>query len=274
MKKIFLLPALALLLNACVSTPTLPRVSQGPESSVFVWHDLISTDYSNSQTFYSRLLGWQVDKLDGTYATFLDAEKTPVAGVYNASKSNPGQQSAVWLCSVRVEDIDAVVSKIRENGGNILREPSLAPGRGSVALIADPQGAILQLVEPPLADITEETSPWIWHELMTEEAESAAAWYADIFNLTIEKAETGIRFILKKGDHQLASVSENPFEDTRNQWVPVLAVNKFDQILNDIPHQGGRILIPPSPAKTGGIVALILDPENAPLVLQNKGEDQ
>lgn len=272
--KTCLLLCLAGLLSACVSSPSLPRLQPGADARVFVWHDLITPQPEISRTFYQSLFGWEMAELDAAYATFLNADKQPVAGLYNSARSNPGQQSAVWLCVVKVSDLAGTVGKIRANGGTILREPSPAPGRGTIALIADPQGAILQLVEAPGGDAAATAPPWIWHELMTQGAENAAAWYAEIFDLEIEKAQTGLRFILTKDGSPLASVSENPFDDTRHQWIPVLAVENFDQVIARLPGLGGKILIAPSPEMRNSSVVLILDPENAPLILQDKGEGE
>ncbi len=166
------------------------------------------------------------------------------------------------------------MERIKTHGGEILREPEFVAGRGTLAFFADPNGAILGIVEPLLHNGEIESTDWIWHELITNDAEAAATWFAEVFELKAEKSADGKRFILRKNDFQIASVSENPFEDTRNQWVPVLAVVNFDGILEKVEELGGQIILPPSEEMNKGQLAMILDPNQAPIVIQKKGAAQ
>ncbi|MDF3129398.1 VOC family protein [Kiritimatiellaeota bacterium B1221] len=273
MKRLLLLLGITATLSACVSPQKIPPVSPTPADEAFVWHDLASHTPESSKQFYSDLFGWDFKKIDASYSLILDG-KIRVGGLIHSDETNPGQQSSVWLCTVEVTDIHQTVEKIKAHGGEILREPELIPDRGTLALFADPNGAILALLENPLQQQAGDPTNWIWHELVTEDAKSASAWYADVFEMTAEKSEDGKRFILTHESKTIASVSENPFEETRNQWIPVLAVENFAEALAKVESRGGKLLLPPSEKLQQGKLALILDPSEAPIVIQNKGAAQ
>ena len=261
-------------LSACVSPQKIPPVSQFEDHEVFVWHDLITTDYESARDFYGNLFGWDFLKVDGGY-TIITKGEIRIGGLILQSKTASGPQSAVWLCSVKVDDINESVGRIRKQGGKILRGPERIPGRGTLALFADPQGAVLELVEVPV-DFKRlpEGNAWVWHELVTEDVDASAEWYSAVFDLTPETSGDGKRVLLKKDGEPVASVSENPFGETRNQWIPVLRVNDLAQVIRKVEGKGGRVVIPPSNAMNQGQFALLLDSNGAPLLIQRKGGEQ
>ena len=59
---------------------------------------------------------------------------------------------------------------------------------------------------------------FFFFELLATDEEALAAWYADTLGLTTSTKSIPIR--LSSGSTGVASVSRNPFEDTRNAWVP------------------------------------------------------
>lgn len=261
-------------MSACVSTQKIPPVSQTEDHEVFVWHDLVTTDYENARDFYGNLFGWDFVKIDGEY-TLLAKGETRIGGLILQPKTASGPQSAVWLCSVKVDDIDESVSRIRKQGGKILRGPEQISGRGTLALLEDPQGAVLELVEVPgdLKRLPEPTG-WAWHELVTEDVDASVTWYSAVFDLTPVKSADGKRVLLKKDGQPLASVSKNNFGETRNQWIPVLAVENLAQVIGEVEEKGGRVVIPPSNAMDQGQFALLLDSNRAPLLIQQIGGEQ
>jgi uncharacterized protein len=272
--KHFLLLGLCACLSACVSPQKIPPVSQTGDHEIFVWHDLVTTDYASTRDFYGNLFGWDLVKVDGRY-TLITKGEIRIGGLILQPKTASGPQSAVWLCSVKVDDINESVSRIRKQGGKILRGPERVSGRGTLALFEDPQGAVLELVEVPV-DLKSPTEPtsWVWHELVTEDVDASVEWYSAVFELTPEKSADGKRVLLRKDGEPLASVSENLFGDTRNQWIPVLAVENLGQVIRKVEGKGGRVVIPPTNAMNQGQFALLLDPNSAPLLIQRKGGKQ
>jgi len=52
-----------------------------------------------------------------------------------------------WLPYVRVDDAAALAGRVRDLGGEVLLAPSSEIRDGSLAIVADPSGAALALVE-------------------------------------------------------------------------------------------------------------------------------
>lgn len=272
MKQLLLL-LLAGSLTACVSPTKIPPIATSSKDDVFAWHDLASTrSFEDVQSFYGSLFEWDFVQIDSAYSVIIDPTGQPVGAVIHTAKTNPQQKSSVWISSIQVKDVVGTVQTIEDTGGKILKAPVLVPDRGIIALFEDPQGAIVQLVETYLADQTALNSPWVWNELLTTEPETSAAWYANIFDFEVEFVKDAKRYVLSKGDEKVASVSKNPFEDERNQWIPVLSVQDLDALVEKVAAKGGNIILPPTKDFSSGQIALILDPGGAPLALQMKGE--
>ena len=67
---------------------------------------------------------------------------TSVGGVMTM----PQKGKAAWGCYVTVDDVDAVALRATELGGKVIDAPRDNSGVGRSAVIADPQGATLNLI--------------------------------------------------------------------------------------------------------------------------------
>ena len=95
-------------------------------------------DLEKAKAFYQQVFGWKVQaNVPGPKYWFFESGN--VGGAFNGNKK-PAVGSVVLV--LRVEDIDAAISKIRENGGRVTQEPSAIgeadPGRDAYFL--DPNG--------------------------------------------------------------------------------------------------------------------------------------
>jgi uncharacterized protein len=132
-----------------------PDKSMCPKTGCVSWNELITTNSKASTEFYGKLFGWQavpfVPKGAPTggppYTLFkLDSKEMGVAGVMQAPK--PGVPTH-WLPYVVVENADQTLAKAVQLGAKVLT-PIMSIGEvGRVAVIQDPQGAIMGLHEPP-----------------------------------------------------------------------------------------------------------------------------
>ncbi|WP_239292705.1 VOC family protein [Candidatus Nitrotoga sp. 1052] len=53
-----------------------------------------------------------------------------------------------WQAFIAVADVDACAAHVSELGGAIIESPHYVPGVGRVCMIADPTGAVIQLITP------------------------------------------------------------------------------------------------------------------------------
>lgn len=110
----------------------------------FSWNELLTKDPAASGAFYSKLFGWKSEKFSGPveYTMFKSGE-TSVGGMLKMPDAQPG-----WLAYVTVENCDESARKAKQLGGKIAVEPKDIPTVGRIAVLVDPQGAVLGLFQP------------------------------------------------------------------------------------------------------------------------------
>jgi len=119
--------------------------SPGFGSAPFVWFDLRTTDRAATLAFYRELLHWKIDGDSDAPAAMIRGSDGPWAAV---AQSPSG--SAQWVPYVQVDDIDAAAEKAGGLGAKVLQAKTRGPA-GEFAVIADPEGAMIALWQPPAA---------------------------------------------------------------------------------------------------------------------------
>jgi uncharacterized protein len=114
-----------------------------------IWHELSSPDLPTATRFYADVLGveWQAMPMEsGDDYTCLVVEGRPVAGAF------PPPMEGIpphWEVYFNAEDADATAARAVELGGEVVQEPWDIPGVGRLAILKDPQGAIVALMQNP-----------------------------------------------------------------------------------------------------------------------------
>jgi uncharacterized protein len=149
-----------------------------------MWIDLSSPDPEASANFYGKLFGWTRSAIPdpdaGGYGMFLLNGKQ-VAGV--GPITNEGQPPA-WLTYVATEDAAATTEKAKQAGGKVLMEPMEVMNAGSMAVLADPTGAVFGLWQPKEhkgAQVVNEPGTFSWNELNTRNIEATKSFYESVF---------------------------------------------------------------------------------------------
>jgi len=118
-------------------------------SSGFVWTELNTTDVTAATAFFADLFGWSCSETEmsggRTYSMFMDQDGKLVGGVHAMPPEVPPGTPPVWFSYIGVADVDAVVARVPEAGGRVLKAPMEIPGYGRMAVIADPTGAAVGL---------------------------------------------------------------------------------------------------------------------------------
>ena len=146
----------------------------------FVWHDHMSGDVEKAKSFYTELLGWEVDAVDvGDQKYPMIKNDGQMHGGFGASQ---GGSPSHWLGHVAVEDADQTAEKVKAGGGTIYYGPDDIPEVGRFVIFADPQGAVISAFAsstPPEGPPAEGT--FAWDELATSDVDGAKKFYGDIF---------------------------------------------------------------------------------------------
>ena len=116
------------------------------------WLDLTVSDASVTRDFYRQVIGWSVQDVemeDGSerYADYnmLGDDGNPAAGICHARGVNLGLPS-VWTIYLPVGDLAESLSRVRSEGGRIIKETTGADGSSTYAVVEDPVGVTLALV--------------------------------------------------------------------------------------------------------------------------------
>ena len=280
-------PVLLAACAVCAASPSLAAPAQLPPiaapasqehhvgKTIFV--QLITPDLATSEAFYTGLLGWQFQTVANTRVPYAVALSNGhlVGGV--AQRAIPAGQhlQSAWLGFFSVPDVDNAVTLAAAHGAKTLAAPHDVPGLGREAVLTDPQGAVFGILasssgDPP--DILSPVGSWIWRSLLTSDPTSDAAFYNIVlgFDATPFPSESPSQhLLLVSGNYARATANSFPSNrpDMHPHWLNFVRVANAAQSTATATSLGGRVLIPPHPDRHGGMIAIVADPEGAPLGL-------
>lgn len=115
------------------------------------WTEVNSRDPEAAKRFYGAVFGWGTTDHDmgdeGIYTLWTVGE-AGVAGLMDMRGRVPDEVPPSWLAYFAVEDTDASLKTVTDNGGEVSFGPIDTPA-GGFAVITDPWGAIFALVDNP-----------------------------------------------------------------------------------------------------------------------------
>lgn len=240
----------------------------------FVWHELMTTDPAAAIEFYSKVVGWKTAPYDGggkPYTMWVAGEQ-PMGGVMDL----PAEAKALgvpphWMGYIGVADIAATVARAQELGGRVAVPAFPIPTVGTVAVIADPQGAFVSLLQPEAGDMPDAppTAGHIsWCELMTTDAAAAIAFYADLFgwekHSEMDMGPAGTYHLLARDGTMFAGAYElQPGQGGQAAWLYYALVESADAAADRTKAAGGQVMHGPMEIPGGDRIAICTDPQGA-----------
>jgi predicted enzyme related to lactoylglutathione lyase len=120
------------------------------QGKTFVWHELYVPNLGQAKEFYNNALGLGSTSMDmggGNY-NMLTVDGVPVCGMMSTTNLPMEGVPPHWAVYLNVDDVDARLEKVKANGGQVVVQPIEVPTVGRMALISDPQGAMIWLFKP------------------------------------------------------------------------------------------------------------------------------
>ena len=113
----------------------------------FCWNELLTSDEAGATKFYSAVFGWQTAQFpgEGVKYTIWKNQGKGVGGLMKRPMENIPPH---WLGYVTVANVDATAKKAGEAGGKVMMPAFDVPTVGRIAVIQDPQGASLGIIQP------------------------------------------------------------------------------------------------------------------------------
>jgi hypothetical protein len=262
----------ALLVGACAyQLPTVPALSNGEprQPGKIVWHDLVTPDLAAAQRFYGAMFGWTFEPVAEGYVLVRNDGRL-IGGMASIDRSRP---AGYWIALMSVPDVDQAVAQTTAAGGESLLPPFTLPGRGRIAVLRDPQGAVFGVVDSASGDPLDravDVNDWLWHEVWSEDRDAAAAFYTSLAGYSVETDQTpgGTYSYLASQGRPRLGLGEKPGTEFSNTWVSYLRVDDVQALTDRVEAHGGSVVMAPRPEVRNASVAIITDPNGAGLVLQ------
>ena len=266
---------------------TTPQVSRDKTGSAkpavprgrFVWYELLASDQSVATLFYTKVLGWTTE-----------AWKTPPGAPPYTMWNNSGTAfgglmplpeaarkmgaPSHWLGYVTVPDTDASLEQAKRLGAKSLMGPMDIPEVGRLAVIADPQGAVIALFTPKTTGGDMPAAPAVgnvsWHELATTDWKKAWDFYEQLFGWqkgeAMDMGADGIYQIFTLGGPPVGAMFNRPKQIPVSNWLYYFRVADLDKAVEKTKTNGGKLLNGPMDVP-GGRIAQCMDAQGAAFAL-------
>ena len=247
----------------------------------FIWYELLTSDQDAAEVFYRAVVGWKMADAGqaGMRYTILSAGDHGMGGLtaLPAEACQAGARPG-WLGYVGVPDTDGAAKRIVEAGGAILHGPDNIPNVGRFAVVADPAGAVFQLLTPlPREDVpppAEPTTPGIvsWHELYSGSGQEAAfRFYSDQFGWEtaelMDMGPMGKYRVFAADGVPLGGMMDKPANAPVSAWSFYVNVDGIDAAVKRIAANGGQVLMGPHQVPGDSWIVQALDPQGANFAL-------
>jgi predicted enzyme related to lactoylglutathione lyase len=115
----------------------------------WTWNELSTPDPAKAIAFYESVFGYTHQEMDmgehGKYHVLHTSDGRARGGVMKLPHADA---TPMWRPYVRVEDADAVASRVAPAGGMLLMPPADIPDVGRIGMLLDPMGAAVGFIKP------------------------------------------------------------------------------------------------------------------------------
>lgn len=271
---------LAQLTAACASTISAPPIAPAPTGErhvgKVVWYELATPDAESAKRFYGGLFGWTFtdDRTPEPRYVTIHHRGVAIGGMVQLTEGQARTFAPQWVSLLSVPDVDAAITAGKAAGATVSWGPRNVGERGRMALLTDPQGALVGLLTSAVGDPPDaQPSPggWLWTEYWADSVDAAIAFYSRLAGY--ERDEVSLQpgrtyTVLRRDGQPRAGVIPISFENVRPQWLPYVLVENPAASAERAAVLGGRVLLPASDDVREGSVAVVADPSGAPIVLQ------
>jgi predicted enzyme related to lactoylglutathione lyase len=247
----------------------------------FVWYELLTSDPAGAIAFYSEVTGWKIQPFETGDYTMWVGSQGPLGGVTllpEAAKTMGAPP--YWQANVQVADVDETVAKVKRLGGQVYLTEDV-PTVGRLAVIADPQGAVIAVFTPAndmKAHDVATPGEFSWHELYTTDHEAAFAFYNAIAGWErldeFDMGPMGKYLLWGLGGQQLGGMMTKPkgmkTPDGREvppSWLFYVTTGDLDAALARAKAKGARVLNGPMDVPGGQRIVQLMDPQGAAIAL-------
>lgn len=237
------------------------------------WADVMVDDLDSARLFYEGLFGWTVQTGEAEYGGYSVCLKRDHQLGAITPKMSPDQPS-VWTTYLASSDVEAAAAKVVANGGRLIAEPMVIGDFGSMAVAADPTGAVFAIWQAGSnkgASIFNEPGSVIWNEQLSTDWQASKDFYQAVFGWTFnDMSSDGFQYATFRVDGRdvggIGAIGTD--DDQPSRWVVYFAVEDTDEAVNEAVRLGGNLRRPAADTPYGRL-AVISDPEGAAFALMS-----
>jgi len=246
-----------------------------------VWYELLTTDPKGAIAFYPEVVAWKPQPWETGDYTMWVGEQGPLGGVARLPETALAMGAGpYWQANIQVANVDESVAKVKELGGRVYVVEDV-PEVGRLAVVADPQGAVVALFTP-LTEMPDrdraKPGEVGWHELYTTDHEAAFSFYRQIAGWErlgeFSMGPMGMYLLWGRGGKQLGGMMTMPKgmkapdgRDVPPSWMYYVTTADLDAALARATARGARVLNGPMAVPGGQRVVQLMDPQGAAFAL-------
>jgi uncharacterized protein len=212
------------------------------------WIDLGIPDLDRATKFYGALFGWEFETgpaETGFYTTcLLDGRRAAAIMPTEATGEH------WWNLYFAVDDCDRTARRVLDAGGTLVSEPMDVMEHGRMAIALDPTGAQFGLWQARAhtgCEVVNEPNSLIRNDLVTPTPEPARAFYAAVFDFTLDGNEDlpglDFTFLRRPDGHEIGGIVGDPTAP-RSRWITMFEVADADASATVAVAAGGRATDP------------------------------
>jgi predicted enzyme related to lactoylglutathione lyase len=258
-----------------------------------IWYELMVPDIAAVRDFYRAVAGWEIPESGspvGTgaidYRGIQRGDGGMAGGAMQMSRdmidhgAKPG-----WLAYFHVDDVAAAVARVESLGGKVHMPPRTIDV-GTMAMVADPQGAPFYVMKPnppagrpdAQSDVFQPDTPghcW-WNELTTPDEPGATAFYTALLGWNADQAmpmgdKGNYRFIACEG-RPIGAISPWMRDWMGVAWLPYFGVADIHAAFAAAQEHGGTVRGEIHEVPGGDLIFSATDPAGAPVAFVGKKE--
>jgi uncharacterized protein len=243
----------------------------------FIWHDLMTTDVEAAKKFYGEVIGWNFGLQPPDYHT-IEVQGSSIGGIMAMPPDAKGM-GPFWAGYIHVPNVDAACEKIKTLGGKICRQPWDIPGIIRMAVVADPTGAMFNIMQP----LSQEEVTWPaadsigivgWNEAHVGNLDQAWHFYSEMFGWTkgtvMPMGELGDYVLFQIDGKDVGGMMKKQEMLPMPMWLYYFNVDGIDAAIQRIIAAGGKIAMGPHQVPGGSWIVSAFDPQGGNFQLLSK----